>query len=246
VFGDTLKTQQVKCHAFFLWYGYKKNNIMGILDLFKKKIKDAEMCLLRDLITVALADGSMSDKARKAIAEITQSNNIHICKFQQACSVNPENIADVYPIDEEGKKKYLFQLVYILTIDKYYSKRKVDYVEFIAKKLGYTSQYVHEEIECITTSPFYNTKESKQALIWKLKNERSFTQEEIDAVSQAIVVVSKYGNSVEFTMKSTGKPCYIPLDKSSNIAVGEVVDMKQVKLLTLEKEGESDIVRVKI
>lgn len=219
---------------------------MGILDLFKRKIKDAEMCLLRDLITVALADGNMSNKARKAIAEITQSNNIPICKFQQACSVNPENIADIYPIDEEGKRKYLFQLVYILTIDKYYSKRKVDYVESIAKKLGYTSQYVHEEIECITVSPFYDTKESKQALIWKLKSERSFTQDEIDAVSEAIVIPSQYGNSVEFTMKLGGKCTYIPLEKSSNIAIGEAVDMKQAKLLTLEKEGESDIVRVKV
>lgn len=39
VFGDTLKTQQVKYHTFFLWYGYKKNNIMGIFDLFGKKKK---------------------------------------------------------------------------------------------------------------------------------------------------------------------------------------------------------------
>ena len=73
-----------------------------------------------------------------------------------------------------------------------------------------------------------------------------FTQEEIDAVSQAIVVASQYGNSVEFTMKLGGRCAYIPLDKSSNISVGEIVDMKQAILLTLEKEGESDIVRVKI
>ena len=79
-----------------------------------------------------------------------------------------------------------------------------------------------------------------------MKSERYFTQEEIDAVSQAIVVASQYGNSVEFTMKLGGRYTYIPLDKSSNITVGEIVDMKQAKLLTLEKEGESDIVRVKI
>ena len=47
-------------------------------------------------------------------------------------------------------------------------------------------------------------------------------------------------------MKLGGRYTYIPLDKSSNITVGEIVDMKQAKLLTLEKEGESDIVRVKI
>lgn len=90
-----------------------------------------------------------------------------------------------------------------------------------------------------------NIKEHRTTSEWSLKSERYFTQEEIDAVSQAIVVASQYGNSVEFTMKLGGKCTYIPLDKDSNITVGEIVDMKQAKLLTLEKEGESNIVRVK-
>ncbi len=90
-----------------------------------------------------------------------------------------------------------------------------------------------------------NIKEHRTTSEWSLKSERYFTQEEIDAVSQAIVVASQYGNSVEFTMKLGGKCTYIPLDKDSNITVGEIVDMKQAILLTLEKEGESDIVRVK-
>lgn len=91
-----------------------------------------------------------------------------------------------------------------------------------------------------------NVKEHRTTSEWSLKSERYFTQEEIDAVSHAIVVTSQYGNSVEFTMKLGGRCTYIPLDKSSNISVGEMVDMKQAILLTLEKEGESNIVRVKI
>lgn len=91
-----------------------------------------------------------------------------------------------------------------------------------------------------------NVKEHRTTSEWSLKSERYFTQEEIDEVSHAIVVPSQYGNSVEFTMKLGGRCTYIPLDKGSNITVGEIVDMKQAILLTLEKEGESDIVRVKI
>lgn len=90
-----------------------------------------------------------------------------------------------------------------------------------------------------------NVKEHRTTSEWSLKSERYFTQEEIDAVSHAIVVPSQYGNLVEFTMKLGGRCTYIPLDKSSNITVGEIVDMKQAILLTLEKKGESDIVRVK-
>ena len=91
-----------------------------------------------------------------------------------------------------------------------------------------------------------NVKEHRTTSEWSLKSERYFTQEEIDEVSHAIVVPSQYGNSVEFTMKLGGRCTYIPLDKGSNITVGEIVNMKQAILLTLEKEGESDIVRVKI
>ena len=91
-----------------------------------------------------------------------------------------------------------------------------------------------------------NVKEHRTTSEWSLKSERYFTQEEIDEVSHAIVVPSQYGNLVEFTMKLGGRCTYIPLDKGSNITVGEIVDMKQAILLTLEKEGESDIVRVKI
>ena len=91
-----------------------------------------------------------------------------------------------------------------------------------------------------------NVKEHRTTSEWSLKSERYFTQEEIDEVSHAIVVPSQYGNSVEFTMKLGGRCTYIPLDKGSNITVGEIVDMKQAILLTLEKEGESGIVRAKI
>jgi len=47
-------------------------------------------------------------------------------------------------------------------------------------------------------------------------------------------------------MRSSGTKCYIPLDKSSNIGVGEVLDMTKAKLLTFEMVGENDIIRIKI
>ena len=78
---------------------------------------------------------------------------------------------------------------------------------------------------------------------WSVKSSRDFTQEEINAVSQAVVVSSQYGNSVQFTMKSGGLT-FIPLDQNCELGTGEVVDLSKCKLLTLEKSGESDIYRV--
>ena len=73
---------------------------------------------------------------------------------------------------------------------------------------------------------------------------RVFDPAEIDAVSQATVVESQYGYSVCFLMKAGGQT-YIPLDTNSSLGIGDVVDLKTAKLVTLHKEGEKDIYRVR-
>lgn len=80
---------------------------------------------------------------------------------------------------------------------------------------------------------------------WSLKSSRKFEDEEINAVSKAEVVPSSYGNSVCFFMKSGGNK-YIALSNDATVGVGDLVDLKNARLLTLEKAGESDILRVKI
>lgn len=80
---------------------------------------------------------------------------------------------------------------------------------------------------------------------WNLKSSRKFEEEEINAVSKAEVVPSAYGNSVCFFMKSGGNK-YIALSNDSTVSVGDSVDLSKAQLLTLEKVGEFDILRVKI
>jgi hypothetical protein len=79
---------------------------------------------------------------------------------------------------------------------------------------------------------------------WQVKNSRDFTAEEIDAIEQAAVVDSQYGMSVCFFMKGGGQT-YIPLSNDSSKGVGEIIDLSTAKLLTLGRQGESDIYRVK-
>lgn len=80
---------------------------------------------------------------------------------------------------------------------------------------------------------------------WTEKSRRDFTSEEINAVDHAVVVASQYGNSVCFTMIGGGQT-FIPLSQNSSLGVGEPVDVSKAKLVTLEKAGESDIMRVEI
>ena len=78
---------------------------------------------------------------------------------------------------------------------------------------------------------------------WAVKNSRSFTPEEINEVNKAVVTSSDYGNSVCFFLKSGGQG-YIPLSNDSTKGVGEEVDLKSAKILTLSKQGEADITRI--
>lgn len=85
----------------------------------------------------------------------------------------------------------------------------------------------------------------KYAGKWNVTNERSFTQEEQDAIQEAAVVDSQYGLSVCFFMKGGGQT-FIPLDTHSTLGIGDTVDLKSAKLLTLHRDGDTDIYRVSI
>lgn len=80
---------------------------------------------------------------------------------------------------------------------------------------------------------------------WEVKSTREFTEDEIKAVVQAVVVPSQYGNSVQFTMIGGGLT-FIPLDQNSTLGIGEIVDLTKARLVTLCKSGENDIYRVSI
>lgn len=78
---------------------------------------------------------------------------------------------------------------------------------------------------------------------WTITDSRPFAPEEIAAVDRAEVVESQYGNSVCFFMKGGGQT-YIPLSEQSKLAVGDELDLKTAKLITLSRKGNDDIYRV--
>lgn len=79
---------------------------------------------------------------------------------------------------------------------------------------------------------------------WSEKAVRAFSPEEQAAISSATVVDSQYGQSVCFIMVSGGQT-YIPLDMNSSKATGDSVDLSSAQLVTLSKQGEADIYRVR-
>lgn len=81
---------------------------------------------------------------------------------------------------------------------------------------------------------------------WIITSSRSFTEDEIMAVSSNRVVKSQYGLSVEFIMKKGGVT-YIPLLRGNCKFLENIeVDLHEAKILTLSKEGEKDIYRIEV
>ena len=80
---------------------------------------------------------------------------------------------------------------------------------------------------------------------WQEKKVESFKAEEIALVDKAEVVESQYGLSVCFFMKAGGQS-YIPLDQNSSATIGESIDLTKAQVVTLCKQGENDIYRVRI
>ena len=78
---------------------------------------------------------------------------------------------------------------------------------------------------------------------WSVKGSRNFTADEIAAVDSAKVVDSQYGSSVCFFMRAGGQT-YLPLSTESSLQVGDEVNLSEHRLITLEKSGETDILRV--
>ena len=78
----------------------------------------------------------------------------------------------------------------------------------------------------------------KYATRYEVKDTRSFNTEELAQISSAKVVASQYGMSVCFYMKAGGQT-YVPISRDSICQVGDAVDVTKVKILTLEKDGET-------
>lgn len=79
---------------------------------------------------------------------------------------------------------------------------------------------------------------------WSVKSTRKFTTEEVALVDKAQVVDSQYGSSVCFFMKN-GTTTYVPLSNDSKAQVGDVIQLSDAEIVTLEKQGEADIQRIK-
>ena len=79
---------------------------------------------------------------------------------------------------------------------------------------------------------------------WAEKASRKFTQDELALVIKAQVVESQYGNSCCFFM-ANGTTMYVPMSTDSKSWAGDILNLSEAEIVTLEKAGEEDIQRIR-
>ena len=79
---------------------------------------------------------------------------------------------------------------------------------------------------------------------WAEKTSRKFTQDELALVTKAKVVESQYGNSCCFFM-ANGTTMYVPMSTDAKSGVGDIINLNEAEIVTLEKAGEKDIQRIR-
>lgn len=222
------------------------NNLMKLFNsLLIRKTKDAELCFLRDLITISVTKYGMSQQAYGVIKEIMQKEKIAASKYEQALNTSPDCIADVYPTDRKHRQEYLFYLVYVMLKGNSNSYKKRDYVNVVAKKLGFTQKDILQTMEAVKVLLLRSSSSKvNQESQWQVKSTRHFTKEELDLVEKAMVVESEYGNSCCFFMKN-GTQIYVPMSKDSKSKVGDYINLYETEIVTLSKDGKKDIQRIK-
>lgn len=78
---------------------------------------------------------------------------------------------------------------------------------------------------------------------WSVKSTSKLTAEEAARIDSITVQASDFGLSACLMMHGGGRK-YIPLSRDSALAEGDVVSKESVQILSLEKEGEADIIRL--
>lgn len=79
---------------------------------------------------------------------------------------------------------------------------------------------------------------------WSEKSSRRFSQVELALVDKAQVVESQYGSSCCFFMKN-GTTMFVPMSQDAKSEVGDIIDLSSAEIVTLEKQGEKDIQRIR-
>lgn len=107
---------------------------MGITNWFINNLDSEERILTRDLLSVAIADKEFSEEERKTILEICMIEDISNVELMN--SIRNQITTSNALVTQEDKKRYLLNLIRVMSADKNYYPLEMHIIEILAKKIG--------------------------------------------------------------------------------------------------------------
>ncbi len=106
---------------------------MGIVDWFTNDLSTEERTLMRDLLSVAIADHEFSEEEQEAILEICKTEGVSVVEMMDSIREKGAREKKLRSTDE--KKKYLLHLIRMMSADGKYPSIEIHIIEVVAKKL---------------------------------------------------------------------------------------------------------------
>lgn len=114
---------------------------MNLRDLFSSREHREQLSHLRNLLTVAFADGRIDKREMAGIAAIMARDNISDADLKR-CLDNPESIDFVAPNDDAQKVQYLHDMVALMMVDGNIADKEMLVCKATAEALGFRQEVI--------------------------------------------------------------------------------------------------------
>lgn len=109
---------------------------MGLLAKIFNDASDTEFKLAQDLVSIAIADGEISEAERKMITDICQREGISNETIKDCMLGFDKDVKSLMPVKHRDKASYITNLIRVMGVDGQSSHMEIYLLEIIASKLG--------------------------------------------------------------------------------------------------------------
>lgn len=114
---------------------------MSFIDLFKSREEKAKLSHLKNLVTVAVADGKFEKNEMAAIAMVMAERGLKPADLER-CIKNPAGIKFVQPESQKQKIEYLTDMVFLMMCDGDIDEREISVCKLTARALGFKHEVI--------------------------------------------------------------------------------------------------------
>ncbi len=129
---------------------------------FLQKEDEAAKSHIKNLITVAIADGKFKDEEFELIRLIAKKNNIAESQLQEILK-DSQGVEFEIPKDKNKKFYQLYDLVHMMIVDQVIHDKEQKFCNLFAVKFGYSKEHAEELVESIVYN-IINGQKPKEAM----------------------------------------------------------------------------------